>query len=151
GRERRPRTPRAGPETTRGDGRQRLQQQHPKLALPATPSLERVFYSAPHATPASTIHYSRAPPGRRAAIGGAERVTGQGRQDSNPRPVVLETTALPTELRPCAMRLSRLCIPPAASAGQGPVVHGAGLTSSRGARCACGSAGRTSAASADRG
>ena len=28
----------------------------------------------------------------------------QGRRDSNPRPTVLETAALPTELRPCAGR-----------------------------------------------
>ena len=34
------------------------------------------------------------------ALRGTEEVK-QGRRDSNPRPTVLETAALPTELRPC--------------------------------------------------
>src|SRR5579884_1501312 len=44
----------------------------------------------------------------------------QGRRDSNPRPTVLETAALPTELRPCAGGPVYRCVsPPSGRASRG--------------------------------
>ncbi len=41
----------------------------------------------------------------------AFRIFWQGREDSNPRPTVLETGTLPTELHPCIQRLTLYHIP----------------------------------------